>query len=655
MKKTKATVWIPLLTLFLFSWGFCSCSESEENSFSGEEDLPVKVRIGWEVSPMQGESDPGNAPSGVDENSVFNLRILEFRDGKFIGSYFTETSGNNTVEVSLLSGRVNLYAVANVPESTFTALHPDEESFKDMTLQVEGSALFSAPTALRYIPMSGQLEQVDLRAGDSLKQYVLPLTRLLARVDAAYTSEGLSGVQIREIQACNVLRTLPLHPSQSEPFPLSPAKTDFFDADPLEATNAGGTWTFYLPANRRGTGGNVTTQPTLKTGLEQATYLAIRGFLTTAGEAGKNVVLRLYPGDNDYNDYNLKENTYYALSCKIDASYASDGRVSMEDRRSNSYLLAPGGTVSIPVGRANQSALGTQLAQVTASGWTPVVVWQSAGNLLGVEASAYDRNGGLFTVRSRGGEGNAVVGIRDASGNLLWSWHIWITGYDPDTGNLSLNNHTWMDRNLGALSDSVGAASYGLFYQWGRKDPFPASVTLEKSAEPYLYSQTGMTRITREQVGRSDNLRYSIRFPLTFYFSAGLPYDWYTNTGGMGKSTLWGETKTVYDPCPYGWKVPPGGATGAWYTPMTFSTENFGWINADYGRTFVQAGDYYPASGFRNRSDGELGSTGEGGYYWSSTAYGVSYSNCLTFSRVNLYPANYSNRAYGFNIRCIKE
>lgn len=72
-------------------------------------------------------------------------------------------------------------------------------------------------------------------------------------------------------------------------------------------------------------------------------------------------------------------------------------------------------------------------------------------------------------------DGNAVIAVKDAGGNILWSWHIWVTGYDPNN-----EYDTWcigvkmMNRNLGALSKEPedGALTHGLLYQWGRKDPF---------------------------------------------------------------------------------------------------------------------------------------------------------------------------------------
>ena len=81
-------------------------------------------------------------------------------------------------------------------------------------------------------------------------------------------------------------------------------------------------------------------------------------------------------------------------------------------------------------------------------------------------------------------DGNAVVAVKNASGTILWSWHLWVCeGYDPVASEQSYANNagTMMDRNLGALSVTAGKLqSMGLCYQWGRKDP---SLTCTKETE----------------------------------------------------------------------------------------------------------------------------------------------------------------------------
>lgn len=86
----------------------------------------------------------------------------------------------------------------------------------------------------------------------------------------------------------------------------------------------------------------------------------------------------------------------------------------------------------------------------------------AAGNPLVSEVSYKD---GIVHFTSDGTEGNTVLAAFDAKGEVIWSWHLWMTdqpelfAYD-EGGEL-------MDRNLGATSalEADGAASFGLLYQ----------------------------------------------------------------------------------------------------------------------------------------------------------------------------------------------
>jgi hypothetical protein len=98
---------------------------------------------------------------------------------------------------------------------------------------------------------------------------------------------------------------------------------------------------------------------------------------------------------------------------------------------------------------------------------------------------------GRFTVTANtpasNNGGNAVVQIKNGSNEVLWSWHIWVTGYDPNSGGTTYSRsngtktYVFMDRNLGATAAATSTATdqasavSGLLYQWGRKDPFPGA------------------------------------------------------------------------------------------------------------------------------------------------------------------------------------
>lgn len=69
------------------------------------------------------------------------------------------------------------------------------------------------------------------------------------------------------------------------------------------------------------------------------------------------------------------------------------------------------------------------------AGCTPkdaVLLWQDAKNLVTNVALAADGHSLTFEVGSSTiKEGNAVVAVRDANSDIMWSWHIWVTDYVP--------------------------------------------------------------------------------------------------------------------------------------------------------------------------------------------------------------------------------
>lgn len=62
-----------------------------------------------------------------------------------------------------------------------------------------------------------------------------------------------------------------------------------------------------------------------------------------------------------------------------------------------------------------------------------VLVWEDYENLISNVSLTADKHSLLFSVdASTISEGNAVVAVRDQSGTIMWSWHIWVTDYVPE-------------------------------------------------------------------------------------------------------------------------------------------------------------------------------------------------------------------------------
>ncbi len=252
---------------------------------------------------------------------------------------------------------------------------------------------------------------------------------------------------------------------------------------------------------------------------------------------------------------------------------------------------------------------------------------------------------------------NALIAAVDANGAVLWSWHIWAAYYDPATDFNTLGGKTVMSCNLGALASSNAATddvlkSYGLYYQWGRKDPFPGPNAWNSTAQLNVYNAKSKVVTITYKTTASDigTAAYAAANPTTFI--AGIKdtnYDWLFKARD---NSLWGSTKTVNDPCPVGWKVTPA-SVWASFTTTGKSSETPAEFNVDgaysYGWTFNDDNTdptYWPAAGrrsfsnllassnknFTNVINGEFGADNPPvGFYWSSTAATASESNLLAF------------------------
>lgn len=246
--------------------------------------------------------------------------------------------------------------------------------------------------------------------------------------------------------------------------------------------------------------------------------------------------------------------------------------------------------------------------------------------------------------------GNALLAVLDANETILWSWHIWI----PETPVTEVSEARFatkqavMSRNLGALVDATVEAgadsrSFGLLYQFGRKDPFPG-LGVTDGDTPVAIAGTSIT--TQEG---PITIQESIKHPtLVSYKAKG---DWQSDGD---PSSLWEQTaKTVYDPCPPGYRLPARDKNGTdTWSGTTVSGKDF---FAEYPEkaVFKLGALVFPLAG-------EL-STDTGLWTAGGTAT-VIWSNHYDSGTVNGYgfdSAEYRNhgvvRSTGGSLRCVVE
>lgn len=353
--------------------------------------------------------------------------------------------------------------------------------------------------------------------------------------------------------------------------------------------------------------------------------------------------------------------------------------ISVAEGAANCHIVAPGSTITIKGVKGNSA---TELDFNNAA-----LVWQDQlGMVKSVSGNGTEKV--VVVELNSGKSGNAVVAAKK-DGVIVWSWHLWVTDYDPDDDPMvytgSESTYTFMDRNLGATTnEKYSAGAFGLFYQWGRKDPFVGADGVESSVYVKKYDMNGNIirevaerRPTYENDYTATNLDLSIQNPTVFYHapsSAWPVVDWLTDDAQRQDNDLWGGVsgqKTIYDPCPEGWIVPPAG--DAWSFRKQYKKAGnlndaqaydptYPWyieyeMQYCIGFRYKTTDDkeyWFPFAGRKDCGTGDLLGVGGGSQYHTRTVLNTTVTTEV-MAWGNPTSESGLNRPYGNNIRCIKE
>ena len=343
------------------------------------------------------------------------------------------------------------------------------------------------------------------------------------------------------------------------------------------------------------------------------------------------------------------------------------------------------------------------------------VVWADAADLVHSPSITHVGGEGFIDFEVTAADiqsGNAVVAVTKSDGagskTVLWSWHLWFAPKDA-LDKIKVTNHQNKDyyftketlgwkliqwrsstytsartvkvkveqtvANNGAkaytvinITQNPGGVKKGAttLYQFGRKDAFPGV------AKADLASNSHFT----EDAGDNMSIMNGIQHP-------DLYYTWGSNwENNYSYNNLWSAdntargfndnsvVKTVYDPCPVGFKMPASNAfTGFTTTGQNSSTQSeFNIDDTSNSQTFQNnlghnfwtnssktATIYFPASGCRDNSDGSLSTIGIFGSYWSAY-YNVSNYGCFLIFYSGLVNPLYAGiRANAFAVRPVSE
>ena len=339
------------------------------------------------------------------------------------------------------------------------------------------------------------------------------------------------------------------------------------------------------------------------------------------------------------------------------------------------------------------------------------VVWADAANLVHSPSIVHDGGEGFldFTVSASDIQsGNAVVAVKKG-GTTVWSWHLWFAPKDA-LDKIKVTNHQNVDyyftketlgwkptqwsgstydkartvkvkvvqtiKNGGVAQETVINITQNpgnvkkaatTLYQFGRKDAFPGVDASDLAANSHF----------TQNAGDNMTIMNNIRNPDKFYIYGSSMYTNYgyynlwsadnTVKGGYNIGNDNPVVKTVYDPCPVGFKMPANNA----FTGFTADGKNNGTMNVDgtsdwqtyqnnFGHNFWTSSSKtatinFPASGYRLTTDGSLSLVGSHGQYWSAVPYDTSSGCDLVFSSGSVYPLGGTSRTYGFAARPVSE
>lgn len=229
-------------------------------------------------------------------------------------------------------------------------------------------------------------------------------------------------------------------------------------------------------------------------------------------------------------------------------------------------------------------------------------------------------------------DGNILVALLDENETILWSWHLWLTNADLNNNFVTFSNGTiLMDRYLGATSDD----GIGLYYQWGRKDPFASN----KYKRVKVDENTG-------------SIEFSIAHPDVFMDAMNEECDWnYEHT------LTWSSNKTIYDPCPPGWKVMDYNCLPKWPNEYKAKEEGMCIILDEPicspSTKFRYTGLLHVAGHIQSTDYGLIIWTNMGGFYrWFYIGYDISTN---IYNKDNGFTSSGEGRTYGYCVRCQRE
>ncbi len=832
---------IPLL-LAAFALGGCSddtfVSTGQQTGELDESDL-IEASLSLSVNDFivstytRTEEPSGDTETASEwENWIDNVWVFQYDESGDLliyPRYYTLTNQSQLTNLKVVLKPVTsrIYVVTNVNHSDWAKSYTNFNTVNSLleSKLAEPEPLFDLTddSVEGHIPMQGYSESVDVYDKITIE---VPVERMYAKVklrvifdrDIDFHEPFVSNVEFGNIPWYCRIGTLydGTDRSQDSKYPTGDTY-DWIERDIAQANNTDDPneklrsadevtydYVIYLPENIQGEVENSDHDAKADVAPSHATWVGADIEYTNSEGVDSHKTFTVYPGGNQYNNYNIRRNQVYRVTLNI-------GEFEEEYTPSaNCIVVAAGKKASfLPYYRVEDGGGYSFSDYLDPDDPTKCInglkiIWQtencignnSAGDLVYFVPSnpqtIYDK---IYVTANA--DGNALIAAYNdeaCEGDILWSWHIWVSSEDPaNVGNaITYYTYDWdetgvygessgraripgygvMPCNIGAtLSSAVGTTpnadkvkTFGMAYQWGRKDPFPPAweagrATANKgdnaNAEYFRYTEvsvqqlydnshnyiTGMTGDTDEDKlfhsvsgttieSQGLGMDFAIKNPTVFMcgtydattdivdsdecLSYVRTMDSYHNHGdwmatGLSDDRLWGSvgqenatksmvigydnsgdtrhlyddygTKSIFDPCPYGWRISPPdqwlGFTSTGQNPTTMDEVNYNdyydtdgysvYIGAGYGMYMYMQEfrrgltSYFPVQGMR-APNGASSKVRVCGNYHNATTDESNIVNILhihnSIANFKLFEFNFVDyyvKSTGGPVRCVRD
>ncbi|MCQ2118908.1 MAG: hypothetical protein MJY84_03200 [Bacteroidales bacterium] len=288
-------------------------------------------------------------------------------------------------------------------------------------------------------------------------------------------------------------------------------------------------------------------------------------------EVERSVDVTVYAPDKE--NY-MMQTSFKIVQAEADIQYENTDL--SEKATSNCYVITHKGPYSFKATvRGNGKTVEGLKAPSALNPSKAKLVWQTSVGVI----NSVSLDGGEIHFEAGKKAGNALIAALDASGKIIWSWHIWRP--EVELKDVKVEDGSYFQNiNLGAVTDDhTVVGCYGLLYQWGRKDPFPGSELMDGGNTSIdnvpVYDIDGKVvdiNSTSMYNTRDNSIAFSIANPTVCISNNSQKAscrDWLTPS--ESNLALWGNpqgsvrnketypnkgSKTYYDPCPVGYRVP---------------------------------------------------------------------------------------------------